>query len=95
MVEPSTYPKCLKRIFETAKCEAKKTLKNRFVLVSSTFQIHKGFCAANILPLFRIVAPDSVDADELAIVYYMECTNAPDFLDETLACLCLYCSTVD
>lgn len=84
--EPPRCPKRLQRILKTAKFEARKTSEISFVQLIVISAILKGFRAAKVLPLFRMVTPESSSSDALSFVQYMDCTNPLKSLDKTLSC---------
>lgn len=70
-------------------------MKNGSVLLSTTSQVSTGFWVAKELLLFEVIIPTSANADELAFVNYMECTDSVKSLDKTSARLRLYRSRKD
>lgn len=42
-----------------------------------------------------MVTPDSARGDDFFALLYMDCTNPPDSIGETLACVCFRCRTED
>lgn len=64
VIERSTYPKRLQRIFGTVEFVAEKTLKNGSVLPAVASQILKIFCVTKVLLILCTVTPDTVRANE-------------------------------